>query len=85
MKKAATTKGGSGIMPDCEYIGECIMHQVNRATQSVPVSVYADSYCHGDCTRCAIYMLMKAHQPVQIPVTLLPHERRKARRLIRAA
>ncbi len=67
-------------MADCEKLAVCPFFTGHMAKMPAVASLMKSSYCLGDKTLCARYMVSVARVPV--PADLLPNDVERARQLL---
>lgn len=66
----------------CELLTTCIFFKDEMANMPLASDLMKDTYCRGNNSLCARYMVFKALGREKVPRDLFPDERKKAKEII---
>ena len=69
-------------MADCEKIAECMFFNDKLTNMPAVVDIIRKSFCHGDYTRCARYMVTEIYGIESIPSDLFPGNSVRAKTIL---
>ncbi len=67
-------------MADCEKLTKCLFFAGQMANMPAVSDLMKQTYCQGDKTNCARYIVSKAGKPV--PSDLFPSDSARAKRIV---
>jgi hypothetical protein len=69
---------------DCDGLATCPFFNDKMAKIPLAVDLYKRSYCKGDFSGCARYMVKQAFGKEPVPADLYPNEIERAREILRS-
>ncbi len=69
-------------MADCECLTGCIFFNNKMSNMPSMAAMYKKTYCRGDASHCARYLVFKALGKQAVPIDLFPNMTDRARALI---
>jgi len=71
-------------MADCEVLNLCPFFNDKMANMPGTAAGFKRTYCQGDNSKCARYMVLQALGKPKVPTDLFPNQEDKARTIIAA-
>jgi len=69
----------------CERLATCIFFNDQMATIPLAADLYKATFCKGDFSACARYLVLDALGPEGVPADLFPNEAERAHEILKCA
>ena len=71
-----------GKMANCEYLIHCPFFNDKMADMPATANLYKGSFCQGDNSQCARYMVVRALGKLKVPTDLFPNDAARAKEIL---